>query len=455
MLTIEHRAFFLYREDAYRDYCWSVDAYGFCQPGSFIYLCFEALKDVCAQHGLHLIYRSGQSGEDDFPWRFERDPLPEPWEPRGLILRIVSDEDVSAAVNALAQGRNVIALIPSELLSLFCRGDEARVESARMSAAKLGITTNEWDFRAMGGPQTPVRWVEIPTNNPGRLFVTQDSFLSDGYFMKGHGYSPENEREILSLVRAFACFKTPLLRISHRNVVNSWPTGEPLTIFMDIWNHGPALAGATLTLEIASGFEPLSPLDRDIPPLGSLDRTSFALQVMPRVDGDVSLLVGASASSIDGKDCDVVVSPIRLSIVPGYGSSQRSSIFKDDLTLTRLITAFQKVGLSHEVEALPKLVQVDTRACLNRLRVLTERIVLKVLENSGIVCRDKTLVVMIGELRQRGLVSNRAISYLHTIRIIGNIASHASPEPLSDTDVRIVSFALASIVEELMDRKLL
>jgi len=33
MLTIEHRAFHLYRE-----YCWSIDAYGGYQPASFIYL---------------------------------------------------------------------------------------------------------------------------------------------------------------------------------------------------------------------------------------------------------------------------------------------------------------------------------------------------------------------------------------------------------------------------------
>jgi len=86
-----------------------------------------------------------------------------------------------------------------------------------------------------------VRWVEIETDMPGRLFVTRDSFLSDGYFMKDYGYSDENYAQIKALIQAFASFKSNLLRLSYRNAVSSWPTGEPLTVLVDVWNHGPNL----------------------------------------------------------------------------------------------------------------------------------------------------------------------------------------------------------------------
>jgi len=449
MLIVEHRAFHLYREDAYREYCWSVDAYGAYQPASFIYLCFEAFRDACTEYGLQLVYRSADTMQQHFPWRFERDSVSEKAPHRGLILRIEGDEDVAAATEALHEGRNVIALIPSELLGIFYPKDDARMEKAKANIAKIGANPRDWEFRSLANPWIPVSWVEIETDMPG------DAFLSDGYFMKGYGYSDDNLAQIKALIQAFACFKSNLLRMSYRNTVNSWPTGEPLTVLVDVWNHGPDLTQALITLNIGREFEPLGPLDRKIPPLRSLERASFALQVVPRVDGDMSLMIGATASLPEGRSCQVVFAPLRLSIVPAVGSSQRSSAPEDDPTLKRLVAVFRDAQMLSEVESLPELVRVDTRACLNRIRILTERIVLQVLNKCSITCRDKNLAAGIATLRDEHMVSDRAVSYLHTIRVIGNIASHAASEPLSEADVRIVSYALACVVEEFRDRRLL
>jgi len=82
---------------------------------TYIYLCFEAFKDLCTQHGLRLVYRVAQSRDDR---RFEREEIPESVEPRGLILRIESDGDATVAMDAPRRGRNVIALIPSKEASL-------------------------------------------------------------------------------------------------------------------------------------------------------------------------------------------------------------------------------------------------------------------------------------------------------------------------------------------------
>jgi len=189
--------------------------------------------------------------------------------------------------------------------------------------------------------------------------------------------------------------------------------------------------------------------------LRSLDRTSFALQVVPRVDGDTSLMVGATASVPEGGSCEVIFAPLTLSVVPAIGSSQRSSAPEDDPMLRRLVAVFRDAKMPSEVESLPELARVNARACLNRMRVLTEKIVLQVLDRQSIVCRERSLAAGIAALRDGRVVSDRAVSYLHTIRVIGNIASHASSEPLSDADVRIVSYALACVVEELMDRQIL
>lgn len=79
----------------------------------------------------------------------------------------------------------------------------------------------------------------------------------------------------------------------------------------------------------------------------------------------------------------------------------------------------------------------------------------KAVADQRIACRERTQVASITALREARGISDRAVSYLHTIRVIGNIASHALDEPLTAADVRIVSYALASVVEEFMECGLL
>ena len=59
---------------------------------------------------------------------------------------------------------------------------------------------------------------------------------------------------------------------------------------------------------------------------------------------------------------------------------------------------------------------------------------------------------MISEIKKKALLSDRAIGYLHTIRVIGNLASHPSGNKMTQSDVLIASYALASVVEEVMNK---
>ena len=60
MLPIEHKAYHLYREDAYHEHCMSVDVYSAYQPASFIYCSFESFKDACAELSKR-VFRGGVS----------------------------------------------------------------------------------------------------------------------------------------------------------------------------------------------------------------------------------------------------------------------------------------------------------------------------------------------------------------------------------------------------------
>ncbi len=464
MLTIEHKAIHLYREDAYRDYCIGVDVYGAYQPASFIYLCFEAFKDACAEQGLSLVKlpkppTQYENKMKDFPWRHERDVIPDHIEPRGLILRINSDEDVIVAQEALHRGRNVLALIPSGAITIWEHSPieqrEEMQQKSEVAAMKLGISGEDWKIAINFSWKQNIHWKEIDVGTAGRLFVIHDFFISDGYFLENYGFSLENHRKIQSLIESFACFKTNLLRLSYRNVVKSWPTGEPLTIIIDIVNHGPNCGEVTLRMEIGPEFEAISPLERKIRSLQSLERTSFALQLVPRVDGSFPMVVGASASLENGSSCTVHSNQLDLTVRPALNSSQRSSAPQDDETLSRLIKVFQVFhdeNMRAEVEALPELARIDARSCLNRIRTVTERIVFNYIDSHDINCRERTLDVAIRALRNHSPFSNRTIGYLHTIRVIGNLGSHATDDPLTDVDVRILSYALASVVEDFMEQ---
>jgi hypothetical protein len=45
-------------------------------------------------------------------------------------------------------------------------------------------------------------------------------------------------------------------------------------------------------------------------------------------------------------------------------------------------------------------------------------------------------------------MSQKAVGYLHILRVLGNLASHPSGEQLGDVDVRVASFALACVIDE-------
>jgi len=457
MLLIEHKAHYLYREDAYRDYCWSVDAYGLWQPASFIYLSFEAFKDLCLQYGLRLVYIPEiPLGRNYFPWRFEQDLKFKNYKFSGLITRITGLNVANKIKEALTMGRNVIALLPNEMLSLQLLKDENVLSESIKAARELGIKEAEKKIKpSFASNKDRVWWEEIPTGTKGRLFVTRDAFLSDGFFMEGYGKTDENLDKIKELIREFSIFKYPLLSATVRNAVSVWPCHEPLNLIVDIKNHGPTLEYAEIQLYLPDTFEPLSSTERVTSHLRTLGKASFAFQVIPRTDGQFKDFLKIRIISESGEVLPLYFSNIDVEISPSYGDSFRRQSKQDDQSLSRLISAFKKAGLYNEVGVLPELVQVDVRSCLNKIRSAAEKLVYLALEKKAIKLPEKKFVLAISALQKNGILSNKSIGYLHTIRVIGNLASHPTNEYLTDADVRVVSYALSCVVEEMINNRLL
>lgn len=215
MLTGLHRAPFLYREDAYRDYCWAVDAYSAYQPASFIYLCFEAFRDLAAGSGLLLVAAPDSTRTETtpgFPVRAECEAVaPPPGGYHGLVVRILTAEDARLLKQYLERDRTVLCLLPTEWLTLFSGRDEDG-EPARRALAEANLSEFVPLVSAQAYSRSDIWWKGVATSS-GRLFVTRDAFLSDGLFLKISGLAEKNRELITTVVfGVFYCQAPPRRR---------------------------------------------------------------------------------------------------------------------------------------------------------------------------------------------------------------------------------------------------
>jgi hypothetical protein len=96
---------------------------------------------------------------------------------------------------------------------------------------------------------------------------------------------------------------------------------------------------------------------------------------------------------------------------------------------------------------LEELAVIDPAACLNRIRSVAERLSQRCTKRPSL-----NFASQIKELQDRNLLSKKAVGYLHTIRVLGNLASHPSGETITLDDVRIAAFALSCVVEEVLEK---
>jgi len=448
MLLVEHKAPHLFLEDAYKEYCWSVDQ-GAYQPASFIYLAFEGFRNLCREYGLQLI-----DGSNCTQAQIEKAKLSPPHLFLGLITRIENSQDVLAVQEALAEGRNVLALLPRALLDTWYLRDETRQTEAAQAISMLGIDQVEKKLAYDFGYKNAIWWEEVATEAKGRLFTTTDGCLSDCSFKDGYGKSEENSEQIRSLLREFSTFKHPVIDIDILPDIPSWPCHELLNIMVELANHGPKIHGLETTLEIPSSFEPIGPLERFIPYLDTLGKTNFTLPLIPRTDGHFQNIITTRLTSAACDTLSVALSSTSVKITPSSGIGQLYQAKQDDLGLTALQSIFKSLPDFPEIKSLPSLARTDRASCLNKMRIIAEKLTAEVLQKRGLALpRDFDSSIRV--LQQHRVTSSRTVGYLHTIRVVGNSASHPSSIALSDTDVKIASYALASIAQEVISRKLI
>lgn len=439
MLIVEHKAPHLFREEAYREYCYSVDAYGSYQPGSFIYLCFESFSNLCLQSGLKLVNQESNTFKNR--------------NCKGMIIRIINNDSVKIVNQAIDEGKNVIALLPNEMIGCWYNGNEDMIKEAINAAEKLNVKNSKEKIKATLANRDLVWFEEINTNKLGRLFIVRDAFLSDGYFLDGYGKTQENTSMINLLLKNFITFKYPVLRVEVRNNPPIWLTNEPISIVIDIINYGSGIEYVELSIQFPDFFEPMSSLERVITNLENNKKVSIAFKVVPRTDGVFKDFININLKTIDNREICTCYDNQSIEIYPSYESCLKNNK-SDDESMSKLMSACKMINFYDDVKNLPQLVEIDISSCLNRIRKVSEKICDLLLENRNLKVSGQTFVTMIKSIQENNILSSKSIGYLHTVRTIGNIASHPSDEDFSDIDVRVASYALSCVIEEIVDKNI-
>lgn len=443
---------------AYREYCISVDVYGGYQPGSFIYLCFEGFRELCLRRGVWLVPRITTATQRGFPLRGEREPQPIGPVRHGLILSIDDLNSVEMVFLALKAGKNVIALIPNETLGLFNHGIQDRIQIVKTAVAALAGNELSQIVEPKLCNRENVWWRELERHEPGRLFVTLDSFLSDGYFLDGYGKSQENNLQIEELVSVFSTFKRPLLGLDVPNGVACWPNREPFQFATTFINHGPTLTNVRIMFENAPELELAGAPDRFFPVVAEHSRQNLVVRVVTKREGLLINPISIKATLIksDTKDnIEVAVRDHSLLVAPPVGLFADTGSYEDSADFTKLLATIQGTGLESDFAIIPALARIDIPSCLNKFRVVAECMIIRALERLGSNCEGANLNSCIDTLNATSMLSKRASGYLHVVRTLGNLGSHYNKEKLTDADLRALSYALASVAEELLEKKLL
>ena len=459
MLPILHSAANLFREDAFRVYCNNVDVWGAYQPASFIFGCFEALRDAAAQESLLLVapFTPGSGNRQWFPSRAERE-----WHARkfdkcyGLVCSLDDRDSANQVLTFLENDANVIGMLPNEFISIHCSHVDGAVEKALREPAacldRLGLCI--FKERLSGkSPGKEVWWEEVPRPT-GRLFITCDAFLSDGFFLDGYGRTEASAARITTLLRQFAVRKRPLLLATADSFGSHWPCHEPFTLTLRLKNFGPPLKDAMLSVLLDESCEPTTATEVILPRMDSLAEVTVAFQFVPRV-GKCLAPIGQITAQASGQGIDVSSAIHPLHIVASLKTLISAQGAADDADYSRLAAIIARTPQLAELRNFAQLARVDVEACLNKLRKAAEKLALRALSTVSVAPAVRDFNGAIRALQDHRVLSGKAVGYLHTIRVIGNLASHPSGETLTTDDVRVAAFALASVVEEMLDRRVI
>lgn len=445
----------LFREDAYREFCLSTDLYGAHQPASFVYLCMESFRDHLSKYSINLTREKDSRSKDtiEFPWKYERLANNDN-QFYGLVTRLDNHDSLYQVKEYLSSNKNVLLLIPNEIGSIynyFFRSDI--LDKVKQYLIEMELDRFIPKIKNEMNNKKEIWWNEIQTIR-GRLFVTEDSFISDAYYLKGYCKTEKNTKSLEELVKNFAISRNSIFLVNTYPVLNYWVCHEVTSININLKNFGPTIKNSKVLIITSKNILAQSPIEFYIEKLTPLEEITFAVQFIFRVTGCYSPI--EDIQIINGNINEIYKIHNEVNV---YGSITDLTVKRtpyDSPELAMLKETASKYSELKSLTNIEELSKIDPGACLNKMRTISEKLSKTIAVNIDIaIDKNFTFGDSIYLIQKSGILSSKAIGYFHTIRVIGNIASHPNDVEMTERDVRIVSYALASIIEELLDKRLL
>ena len=211
------------------------------------------------------------------------------------------------------------------------------------------------------------------------------------------------------------------------------------------------MTDVTLVIDYEPTCEPTSSTEVVLPRLTSLAEITASFQFIPRVSKElvpfsrVRAYQGGTPLEVSG-----TVSPLIVAASPR--ALRTVQAVSDDAEYSRLTSILAKTNQLPELHNFTQLAKLDPEACLNKLRRVSEKLAFHIVSRLGSSLTVRDFNGAIQAIQAHRALSAKAVGYLHTLRVIGNLASHPTGESLTKDDVRIASFAFATVVEEMLDR---
>jgi hypothetical protein len=456
MINFRMAAAAMFREDAYREYCRDVDVYGAYRPASFIYTCFEGFYGLMKNYGVNLLHLNEMKDVQELAWKFQRKGCAKD-DFDGVVIYLSRKEAIPLTQKYLSEGKNVLLLIPNEEIYIFdfsCK--EGKFQEILSKFTELGISDYKWmlDVEIRTEKKDPKQlWREVDVPQ-GRLFVTDDGFLSDGSFMNGYGKSDERTLALNHLAKEISILKQRIVSVEVLPVLERWVTGVQTALNLKIKNHGFALKNLDIEVSLHRSVTMLSSCFFQVDEMESGTEITLPIQLSFNVIGSIDPVLNVNVSA-EAVPVRVRLISRQVSVLESGNSSMVRYSPKDSSDFTFLKTLSQKSPLMESLKNIGELAQIDPAVCLNKIRTVTEGVYKRLYQKLKNTQIFPSLSDMIREVSDERVLSQKAISYSHTIRLVGNAASHSSGVPLDLDDVRAVSYAFVSLMEELLEKKLI
>jgi hypothetical protein len=164
-------------------------------------------------------------------------------------------------------------------------------------------------------------------------------------------------------------------------------------------------------------------------------------------------ILSATAKEIEHSPVSSSLDCQALEVAPSVRGLSLQHAPQDTTDFSRFLAVAKTAASLVDLENIQELAKLDVEAALNKMRKAGEKLAGHILRKCKPKVSTRTFNDCIREIQNKRLLSSRAIGYFHTIRVLGNLASHPSDSQLSDTDVRVGAYALAAILEEVIDKR--